>query len=131
MTERQKVQSDVQDFTCGDYWGIWNQHPEFDDDKGTSIVFIHTEKGRQILNELQDQIDSLQVSLEDAYKENVSMVNSSKPHEVRDEFIKQVTADNFEELVNQYFPTNEEKKPGVIQRVKGKIKRIMWHEEYR
>lgn len=76
------------DFTLGDYWGIWNQHPEFDDNKGTSVVFVHIEKGRQILNELQDQIDSLQVSLENAYKENVSMVNSSKPHEARDEFIK-------------------------------------------
>ena len=113
------------DFTLGDYWGIWNQRPEFDDDKGTSVVFVHTEKGRQILNELQDQIDSLQVSLEDAYKENISMVNSSKPHEARDEFIKQVTADNFEELVNQYFPPVEVKKPGVMQRIKGKVKRIL------
>ena len=113
------------DFTLGDYWGIWNQYPEFDDNKGTSIVFVHTEKGRQILNELQDQIDSLQVSLEDAYKENVSMVNSSKPHEARDEFIKEVTADNFEELVNHYFPLVEVKKPGVMQRIKGEVKRIL------
>lgn len=113
------------DFTLGDYWGIWNQYPEFDDNKGTSVVFVHTEKGRQVLNELQDQIDSLQVSLEDAYKENMSMVNSSIPHEARDEFIKQVTADNFEELVNQYFPPIEVKKPGVMQRIKGKVKRIL------
>lgn len=113
------------DFTLGDYWGIWNQHPEFDDNKGTSVVFVHTEKGRQILNELQDQIDSLQVSLEDAYKENISMINSSKPHEARDEFIKQAIADNFEELVNQYFPPIEVKKPGMMQRIKGKVKRIL------
>ena len=113
------------DFTLGDYWGIWNQYPEFDDNKGTSVVFVHTEKGRQILNELQDQIDSLQVSLEDAYKENVSMVNSSKPHEARDEFIKQVTADNFEELINQYFPPVEVKKFGVMQRIRGKVQRIL------
>ena len=113
------------DFTLGDYWGIWSQRPEFDDNKGTSVVFVHTEKGRQILNELQDQIDSLQVSLEDAYKENVSMVNSSKPHEARDGFIKQMTADNFEELVNQYLPPVEVKKPGMMQRIKGKVKRIL------
>ena len=114
------------DFTLGDYWGIWKQHPEFDDNKGISVVFVHTKKGRQILNELQDQIDSLQVSLEDAYKENISMVNSSKPYKARDEFIKQVTADNFEELVNQYFPSIEVKKPGVMQRIKGKIKRMLY-----
>lgn len=113
------------DFSLGDYWGIWNQHPEFDDNKGTSVVFVHTEKGRKILNELQDQIDFLPVNIEDAYKENMSMINSSKPHEARDEFMKQVTAENFEELVNQYFPTVQVKKQGVMQRVKGKIKRML------
>lgn len=113
------------DFTLGDYWGIWNQHSEFDDNKGISVVFVHTEKGRQILNELQDQIHSMPVNIEDAYKESMSMINSSKPYEARDEFMKQATAENFEELVNQYFPPMSVKKPGVMQRVKGKIKRML------
>lgn len=33
------------DITIADYWGIQHQHPEMDDDKGTSMVYLNTEKG--------------------------------------------------------------------------------------
>lgn len=112
------------DFTLGDYWGIWNQHPEFDDNKGTSVVFVHTQKGREILEQLSDKMDCLKVDIEDAYKENGSLVNSSRPHLCRDEFLKQITADNFEELVKKYFSQESVQKPGLLQRIKGKLGRI-------
>jgi hypothetical protein len=35
------------DITIADYWGIENILPEFDDDKGVSLVMINTEKGRK------------------------------------------------------------------------------------
>ena len=44
-----KSQSDI---TIGDYWGIQNFIPEFDDDKGVSLVTINTEKGREIYKTL-------------------------------------------------------------------------------
>lgn len=34
------------DITLADFWGINSIAPEMDDDKGTSLVFINTEKGR-------------------------------------------------------------------------------------
>lgn len=109
------------DFTLGDYWGIWNQHPEFDDNKGTSVVFVHTQKGREILEQLSDKMDCLKVDIKDAYKENESLVNSSRPHPCREEFLKQITADNFEELVKKYFLQESAQKPGLLQRIKGKL----------
>lgn len=112
------------DFTLGDYWGIWNQHPDFDDNKGTSVVFVHTQKGREMLEQLSDKIDCLKVDVEDAYKENGSLVNSSLAHSGRDEFLEQITADNFEELVKKYFPQESVQKPGLLQRIKGKLGRI-------
>jgi coenzyme F420-reducing hydrogenase beta subunit len=36
------------DITLGDYWGIQNVLPEFDDDNGISLVMINTKKGKQI-----------------------------------------------------------------------------------
>lgn len=41
------------DITLGDYWGIWNILPEFDDDKGVSLVMLNTEKGEQIYKHLR------------------------------------------------------------------------------
>lgn len=112
------------DFTLGDYWGIWNQHPEFDDNKGTSVVFVHTQKGREILEQLSDKMDCLKVDIEDAYKENGSLVNSSPAHSGRDEFLEQITADNFEDLVKKYFPQESVQKSGLLQRIKRKLEKI-------
>lgn len=33
------------DLTIGDFWGIHTCYPGFDDDKGTGLVLIHTQKG--------------------------------------------------------------------------------------
>lgn len=113
------------DLTLGDYWGIWSQHPEFNDEKGTSIVFVHSVKGMDILNQVKDQAEWLKIPIEDAYKENMSMVSSSQPHEKRNEFLDRVTSDNFGEVVREYFPPVPVRKPGVWERVKGKLAGII------
>ena len=40
------------DLTLGDFWGVDKVDPEMYDDKGTSLVLIHTTKGRKFINEL-------------------------------------------------------------------------------
>lgn len=40
------------DITIGDFWGIQNVLPEFDDDKGTSVIIANTSKGDKLLNKL-------------------------------------------------------------------------------
>lgn len=41
------------DITLGDFWGIENVLPDFDDDKGVSLVMAQTAKGRESLAELE------------------------------------------------------------------------------
>ena len=113
------------DFTLGDYWGIWNQHPEFDDNKGTSVVFVHSQKGREILNQLKPKIDYLKVDIEDTYRENRSLMDSSVMHDRRDDFLERITAENFEKLVREYFFQENEQKLGLLQRIKRKLDRIL------
>lgn len=110
------------DFTLGDYWGIWNQHPDFDDNMGTSIVLVHSQKGREILNQLSDKFECLEVDIEDAYRENKSLIDSSRAHPNRDEFLSQVTAENFEDLVRKYFPQEIAQKSGLLQKIKRRLK---------
>ncbi len=38
------------DITLGDFWGIEEIDPAMDDDGGTSLVFVYTERGRQAFN---------------------------------------------------------------------------------
>lgn len=69
-------------------------------------------------------MDCLKVDIEDAYKENGSLVNSSSAHPNRDEFLSQVTADNFENLIKKYFPQARGQKPGLPSRIKNKLRRF-------
>lgn len=112
------------DITIGDYWGIWNQHPEFNDEKGTSIVFVHSMKGMNILNALKEQIVSIDIEVEDACRENKSMMLSSEAHDMREEFLDKVTSENFDELVNEYFPPVIVKKQGMWGKVKKKFGKL-------
>ena len=41
------------DMTIGDCWGIEHHLPELDDDKGASVIVVHTEKGQAVLNEIR------------------------------------------------------------------------------
>lgn len=46
------------DLTIGDAWGIDGIQPEMDDDQGTSLVFLNSEKGRQLWESVQPQVIS-------------------------------------------------------------------------
>jgi hypothetical protein len=47
------------DITIGDFWGIENILPEFDDNKGVSLVMINNKKGEELYRGLQvDSVDS-------------------------------------------------------------------------
>lgn len=39
------------DIIIGDFWGLDSLAPELDNDKGMSVVTIHTEKGQQLIND--------------------------------------------------------------------------------
>ena len=78
-----------------------------------------------MLNRVKDQTEWMEIPIEDAYKENMSMVSSSQSHEKRNEFLDRVTSDNFGEVVREYFPPVTVRKPGVWERVKEKLAGII------
>lgn len=42
--------SSLSDITIADFWGIQTIFPDMDDDKGTGLIFINTDKGRTLLD---------------------------------------------------------------------------------
>ena len=88
------------------------------------MVFVRSRKGMALLEQIQDKMECLKVDVEDAYRENGNLVNSSQVHERREDFLAQVTPDNFEELVRKYFPKDSEKSLGLLWRIKRKLDRL-------
>lgn len=54
------------DITIADYWGIEKAAPEFDDNKGVSLVLVNNEKGEEIFNIIKTQIKWKETKLEDS-----------------------------------------------------------------
>lgn len=50
------------DITIGDYWGIENIVPGFADDLGVSLVLIHSEKGKQVMEAISNKFDIIETS---------------------------------------------------------------------
>lgn len=64
------------DITIADFWGINEFHPEFNDDKGVGLVFIHTNNGAEAWEQISAQLTTLSTTVEDATKHNSSYLNS-------------------------------------------------------
>lgn len=70
-----KTAKRIADITIADFWGIQNEYPELDDDKGTSFVIIHSDKGQKIIDCLSNCTVKL-IPLEKGVKYNPSYVRS-------------------------------------------------------
>lgn len=44
------------DMTIGDFWGIEKVRPKMDDGMGTSLVILHTDKAREIWDEVKEEV---------------------------------------------------------------------------
>lgn len=64
------------DITLADYWRVQFQHPEFDDDKGTSLIAINSEKGSELLESVRSSMKRQKVDFEQAYKIQTALFRS-------------------------------------------------------
>ena len=76
------------DLTIADFWGVQHLYPQMDDDKGTGLVFVNTEKGHLFLD--YSRINYLSIKVEDALKNNQAWKTSVKPHPKRKVFFKKL-----------------------------------------
>lgn len=80
-----KTEKRIADITIADFWGIQNEYPELDDDKGTSFVITHSDKGQKIIDYLSN-CTVKQIPLEKGVKYNPSYVRSVIRPTKRDAF---------------------------------------------
>lgn len=70
------------DITIADYWGVDKLCPEMFDNKGTSIVFAHTEKGKKCLDALTNAVLFLPQTRENAVKHN-HIMDGENPKDIK------------------------------------------------
>lgn len=70
------------DITIGDFWGIQNVLPQFDDDKGVSSFFVNNDKYMNI----EEEMNSTLISVDYKQAKQFSVENSSKMPLLRNMF---------------------------------------------
>lgn len=83
------------DITMGDFWGVDEFDTALNDNKGTSIILINSEKGEKYFNEIikNSQIITREVTPESATKHNQNIIKSSIAHPKRENFFKDLETD--------------------------------------
>lgn len=66
------------DFTMGDFWGVESYNLPLDTQNGCSLVIANTEKAQKQLAGLQDQMDFVEVTKEQAVKANGQLSHPSR-----------------------------------------------------
>lgn len=107
------------DITLADFWGIKLKDKEKDIENGTSLVMIHSEKGRQLFEKIKPHLFYEEKTLEEAIEKNTSIIKVNKKSEHRDEFMKQIDKVRIDRLIKKYCKNNK------IKRLKVTIKSIL------
>ena len=126
------------DITLADFWGIEKIDPSMDQDKGTSLVMINSDKGQQLFDVIKDKVEWRQFTMDDARAGNPAMDDSLKavsPN--REAFFKDLDSMSFEKVAKRYFPLLSWKKnlrkclnpARKYQRVLSKLG-FSWHSWY-
>lgn len=96
------------DITIGDFWGIEDCAPELDDNKGTSLVLVNSEKGKALLAQCRQDLPVLEPQeVLNAQKKNPNIVSSSIPHPNRNTYFDKLpwrtVSECTDQILNQKF----------------------------
>ncbi|WP_051211880.1 Coenzyme F420 hydrogenase/dehydrogenase, beta subunit C-terminal domain [Butyrivibrio fibrisolvens] len=104
------------DITLADFWGI---ESELDDDKGTSMLLINSEKGRDLFDEIRNNMVVHQRNFSEIFNGNPMFSTSAKVPNETHEFLADLDNMSFTDALKKYGGY-----PSAISRWKKIVKKI-------
>ena len=94
--------SDITIFDCYEYAKLTGRE---DEDKGYSSIFVHSEKGKKVMEGIASKVECFSIDAEELVLYNGIMVrNSAKANEKRDEFYSLAAEMPINKALNQVAP---------------------------
>lgn len=87
------------DITLGDCWGVESYMPEMDDNQGTSVILVHTAKGKQLINSVDHRLCKKEADLDRALPPDADSRKSVRIHTKRAEFFSKIDRMPMEKLI--------------------------------
>lgn len=93
------------DITLADFWGIEKIIPDMNIDKGVSLCWPSSKKGKRALADVLKQTDYYEVKLKEAIRHNSSAIKSVVVHKNRDKFFEGISNSeaNIISLIEKYY----------------------------
>lgn len=91
----------IADLSLGDFWGVGNYKKELDTDKGTSVILVNSDKGKDMLEWIKNDIYMEERSLQEVSNGNVCLLNSVSDGEFREFFFDNIDKYNFKRLIEK------------------------------
>lgn len=104
------------DFLLGDFWGVDELGKPWNDNKGTSVVFINTNNGMKLFNNIKKDIFYKEVDYEYAVRFNPCII---KPVETSKDIYNQFDKMLFHDIIESNIP--KIKKQSMFSKIKGKL----------
>ena len=108
------------DLTIADYWGVATRLPDMDDDKGTSLVMVNTERGGNAFSALAGRVIARGSDFDHAVAGNSAIVRATSPHMNRGRFFRCVLNSDFDSLVDLML------RPSLPRRIRASVGRSLY-----
>ena len=114
------------DITLADFWGVEGILPNLDDNKGTSLIFINSDKGKEIFDKIKRYIMCESVDIEKSIIYNPCAVKSCEKNKCRNKFLSEYENKDFNRLIQLYTKDKQYIKINlIIRKLKIVIKKII------
>ena len=113
------------DITLGDFFGIWDIDPELDDNRGVSLVLVHSDIARDMLKSISNKAVMKEFTIRQATAQNPSLLFSSSAAHERAQILDQCVGEKFDEIA-EFLSKKDTKRSScvsLIGRAYRKIKR--------
>ena len=111
------------DITLADFWGVQNYHPDLDDNQGTSLVVIHSDKGASLFASVKDRLVLEKADLEKAISHNPAMIRPVPLKPEREQFMQDLLREDLRTLQKRYM--KEKFSIRIKRKVKSVLKRLL------
>ena len=109
------------DLTVGDAWGVEDVFPDFSDDKVTSVVLVHTERGAELLERVRDGLVLKEGDADALLPPAADSRKSVAPHPNREKVFQQFRKNKPVSGLVKYT------EPNVLQKALRRLVRITTH----
>lgn len=113
----------IADITLGDFWGIEKYDKNLDNNIGTSMILLNSQKGEMFFEKEKHRFEFKELNLETTFNGNIALFKPlDHPSIGREKFFKDLDSDSFDNIAKKYFPLKVLQKHSIKDRIKLVVK---------